>query len=411
MRKIIAILLSSIITLPIFSVEYRVVGKHGNLYDVFIAPQDKTLKNMKLLAIQLEKAYGKEMNADVFVFDDENVAKTANEVRDANLDNNHPKSLAYDKHFVGMYWKTPSARHDFTIMLDGLNGETQTINYKTTDLKKLEKELLPDSENTYTPTAADETIGKIATVFPFVFLFGIIVILANWKRWRHKVWFEFFVAFFLGGFGVQKFREKKYGLGVLYILTGGCWLIGWLVDCIRYFVAAVRNKPILPVATKKEIENALLDTQKKMIEIIQSTGQLPVDENAPIILNPSEICHYSQEAYYLETKNVVLGRKSTGGARSTTFLGVRYSVGGAQSQTIRGDVTTQTAGILTITSDRIIFTARKGAFNKKITELTSLVPERTTIGFQFGEKYYVLQSNTVDLIVTIIKALLNHSEE
>ena len=144
-----------------------------------------------------------------------------------------------------------------------------------------------------------------------------------------------------------------------------------------------------------------------MIEIIQATGQLPVVEDAPIILNASETCHYSQDAYYLETKNVVVGRKSTGGTRSTTFLGVRYSSSGTQSQSIRGDVTTRTEGILTITSERIIFSARKGAFNKKITELTTLVPEGNTIGFQFGEKYYALQTNTADLIVAMIKILLN----
>ena len=404
------LLLFATVTLPLSGIDYHVAGKHGNLYDVFIDPQDKTLENMKILAIQLEKDYGKEMNADVFVFDDEDVAKTANEVRDSNLDDSHPKSLAYDEHFVGMYWKTPSARHDFTIMLNGLNGEKQTIDYKTTDIKKLEKELLSNSEATekkeYNPTKTDEAIGVIAAIIPFVFIFGIIFILASWRRNKHKVWFEFFVAFLLGGFGVQKFREKRYGLGVLYLLTGGCLLIGWFVDCIRYFSAAVRNRPILPVTTKKDIEKALLDTKKKIIEIIQSTGQLPVVEDAPIILNAGEICHYSQEAYYLETKNVVVGRKSTGGTRSTTFLGVRYSSGGTQSQSIRGDVTTRTEGILTITSERIIFSARKGAFNKKITDLTSLVPEGDTIGFQFGEKYYALQTNTADFAAVIISALL-----
>ena len=413
-KKLSFLFISLIVTLPIFSVNYEAIRKNGFNEWVVIAPKDKTTSNLKELGDLFREQNLENTTAFVYIYDDIKAARMWDRID--NLSDS--ESDFYDKHFIAVFWKGngENTRYDFTITLDGLNGKRETIKYdRNEDRKENENKITEEKPETvetesdkkdYIPTKTDKILGML----PFVFIFGIIITLAAWKQNKYKVWFEFFVALFLGGFGVQKFREKRYALGVLYIFTGGCWLIGWLIDCVRYFVAAVRNKPILPVGlvTKKEIEQALSDTQKKMIEIIQSTGELPVVENAPIILNSKEICHYSQEAYYLETKNMVLGRKTTGGSRSTTFLGVRYSLGGAQSQSIRGDVTTQTAGILTITSERIIFTARKGAFSKKITELTSLVPEGETIGFQFGEKYYVLQTRTADLISVIIKAILQN---
>ncbi len=36
--------------------------------------------------------------------------------------------------------------------------------------------------------------------------------------------------FFLGGIGLHKFYLRKTGMGVLYIFTGGLFVIGWLID-------------------------------------------------------------------------------------------------------------------------------------------------------------------------------------
>lgn len=45
-------------------------------------------------------------------------------------------------------------------------------------------------------------------------------------------WIAFFLCLFLGMFGAHKFYEGKIGLGLVYIFTGGVFMIGVLVDLI-----------------------------------------------------------------------------------------------------------------------------------------------------------------------------------
>lgn len=50
-------------------------------------------------------------------------------------------------------------------------------------------------------------------------------------RERNK-WTAFWLCLLLGPVGAHKFYEGKAGMGILYILTGGLFLIGWIVDLI-----------------------------------------------------------------------------------------------------------------------------------------------------------------------------------
>jgi restriction system protein len=43
-------------------------------------------------------------------------------------------------------------------------------------------------------------------------------------------WVAFILCVFLGWAGGHKFYEGRIGMGILYLLTGGLWGIGWLVD-------------------------------------------------------------------------------------------------------------------------------------------------------------------------------------
>ena len=51
---------------------------------------------------------------------------------------------------------------------------------------------------------------------------------------------KFLLCIFLGYFGAHYFYEKKIGLGILYLFTGGLFGIGWFIDCIRLLINMIK---------------------------------------------------------------------------------------------------------------------------------------------------------------------------
>lgn len=53
---------------------------------------------------------------------------------------------------------------------------------------------------------------------------------------------ELLLCIFLGSFGAHKFYRKKYGMGVLYLLTFGLFGIGSFVDFIKLLIIWVKTR-------------------------------------------------------------------------------------------------------------------------------------------------------------------------
>ncbi len=50
------------------------------------------------------------------------------------------------------------------------------------------------------------------------------------------------ITFFFGVLGVHRFITGKIGTGILWLITGGCFGIGWLVDFIIVCTGNFKNK-------------------------------------------------------------------------------------------------------------------------------------------------------------------------
>jgi hypothetical protein len=208
-------------------------------------------------------------------------------------------------------------------------------------------------------------------------------------------WTDFVICLLFGWLGVHKFREKKIGMGILYLCTFGLFCIGWFVDIVRYLMAAIKGERIQGNRPKR----------------LDANAELPVVPSN-LMLSDGELCHYCGTATYVKTKNVVVGY--SGGNRGASIRvtkGMSFRVGATQAAPVRGDVQERTVGVLSITNKRIVFSGNKGAFDKKISTLSAVTPYKNGIAFQFGDHQYPLETNEPEYVYEILARVVNSSED
>ena len=50
------------------------------------------------------------------------------------------------------------------------------------------------------------------------------------------------ITIFLGEFGIHRFLVGKIGTGIIWLCTGGCFGIGWIIDVIRVATGSFTKK-------------------------------------------------------------------------------------------------------------------------------------------------------------------------
>lgn len=184
-------------------------------------------------------------------------------------------------------------------------------------------------------------------------------------------------------------------MGILYLFTFGLFCIGWFIDIFQYLMAAIKGE-------------RMIDKKKNQLF---PNGELPIVQSN-LMLDTGETCHYCGTATFVKTKNVVVGY--SGGSRGASIRiakGMSYRIGAQKGAPIRGDVQERTEGVLSITNKRIVFSANKGAFDKKISSLSAVTPYYNGIAFQFGDKQYPLETRKPEYIYEIIARIVNSSED
>lgn len=206
------------------------------------------------------------------------------------------------------------------------------------------------------------------------------------------------IVIFLGIFGVHKFIDKKYGMGILYLFTGGLFGIGWIIDIFKEIFGKNNSN-----------EKSLMS--KEIIEKINN-GQLPeVTIINGINLADEEICHYADTAYTFKDKTVTTGYTGKNSGVSIRIMkGLTYRTGGSRGKAIRETQRTMYKGILFITSKRVIYSSTNVSFDKHFDKITSLMETKDGVLIQIGSNTYSIIVPTHSEFVKVFNMVKNREK-
>ena len=210
------------------------------------------------------------------------------------------------------------------------------------------------------------------------------------------MWIDFFICLFLGIFGVHKFRERKIGIGILYLCTMGLFGIGWFIDCVRYLLAALRG------------EKSNGSSSENPQSVLLPDGTLPIVIDCSLALQDGECCHYSASAKRIIPKEETVGYTSgSAGVSFRVAKGVTLRTGSSRGSAIKKNVLEENPGTLRITNQRIIFTSIKGGFDKKISNLSTVTEADDGLVLQFGSQMFMLELSDGGKAYQILSFLAN----
>lgn len=202
------------------------------------------------------------------------------------------------------------------------------------------------------------------------------------------------IVIFLGIFGVHKFIDKDYKMGLIYLFTGGLCGIGWIVDIIKEIIGKNTNsKSLMNTETLNMIKN----------------GQLPIITGTNINLANDEVCHYADIGYTFKDKIITTGYTGKSNGISIRLMkGLTYRTGGSGGKAIRENQRTTYTGTLYITNKRVIYSSTNECFDKTFDKVTSITEVKDGIILQIGSTSYSIILNTHAEFVKIFNMVKNN---
>ena len=208
------------------------------------------------------------------------------------------------------------------------------------------------------------------------------------------MWTDFFICLFLGWLGVHKFRERKVGIGILYLCTFGLFGIGWAIDSIKYLIRSLKGE------TPQSASESLT---------LAPDGSLPIVMDTSVLLQPGETCHFSSSANRIIPKNKVVGYAGgNAGVSVRVAKGVTFRTGSTRGEQIRKNVLESHPGKLIITNKRIVFSSVNGGFDKKIANLSLVSPADDGISLQFGSQNFLIEVKNSERAYQIIAHIVQN---
>lgn len=134
-------------------------------------------------------------------------------------------------------------------------------------------------------------------------------------------------------------------------------------------------------------------------------GVIPIMRTDRIMLTQGETCHFSDRAILMteKTQKTYVGNSS--GFSYRVCKGVTYRTGQRRGRPIEETYVEKTKGLLYITNKRVIFVSDKNAFDKRLHNLTSIIPYSNAVQLQFSSKTYTVLVPNGGIVSTLVSLI------
>lgn len=89
-----------------------------------------------------------------------------------------------------------------------------------------------------------------------------------WRNSNKQYKIDFFLCLCLGWLGAHKFKNKKWGMGILYLCTIGLFYIGWIFDTVKlFYIAFILDNERLEQYEIRQQEKLRLKEEDKLRKI------------------------------------------------------------------------------------------------------------------------------------------------
>lgn len=133
------------------------------------------------------------------------------------------------------------------------------------------------------------------------------------------------------------------------------------------------------------------------------SGKLPTFNPSTVMLGKNESCHFMDRAALAvqRTEKEYKTRRSGGSYRVTKNFTVHS--GGSTTKPVNQSWYEFKEGVIFVTNERIIFVAPENGFEKKIKNLTAVIPYSDAVALQFGDQTITVMLPQSRLMAMVLK--------
>lgn len=207
---------------------------------------------------------------------------------------------------------------------------------------------------------------------------------------------DLIIVLFGGPFGLHKFLNGEILMGILYLLTGGIFFVGWFKDLVKAFKDLFRISGVGSLMNYETINQI-------------NKGKLPFINTPNLNLDEDDFCCYMDKGYTFKDKIITTGYTGKNNGISIRLAkGISYRTGASGNKAIRETQRTKYYGTLYLTTKRLIYSSQDISFDKPHDKITSIEEAKDGLIIQIGSKTYEIVIDTHSEFMVLYKKYIKY---